>query len=202
MNVFYDSANSEEDIDAKNDTDENYNKLEVMELPNNKVLLVDKELYDYIQMLPTQLINHLYIRCMREYWKQYIPKTSKIPSWYPRAVKQQNILFEARQKNIHFLHLSCNTLEQYKKYIIGCQCSYCLNVSEQTRLTELIKYELSSDYFMSSLPDTSTIWNDIIEYIIDIDTNEVHLALPIFSPDYESYNLRDIIHGDPILFSS
>ena len=98
--------------------------------------------------------------------------------------------------------MSCNTLEQYKKYIIGCQCSYCLNVSEQTRLNELIKYELSSDYFMSSLPDTDTIWNDIIEYIIDIDTPELLPALPIFSPDYESYNLRDIIHGDPILFSS
>ena len=28
MNVFYDSANSEEDIDDTNDTDESYNKLE------------------------------------------------------------------------------------------------------------------------------------------------------------------------------
>ena len=55
---------------------------------------------------------------------------------------------------------------------------------------------------MSSLPGTDTIWNDRIEYIIDIDTPELLPALPIFSPDYESYNLRDIIHGDPIVFSS
>ena len=202
MNVLYDSADSDEESDDNDVNDVSYNKLEVIELSNNKVLLVDKELYNYIQMLPIQLRNHLYIRCMRDYWKQYIPITSKIPTWHRYAVKQQKLLFDARLRNIHFLHLPCNTLSRYKKYIIGCQCRYCLNVSEPTKLTELIKYELSSEYFISSLPETTTKWNNRNDYIFDIDTNDILWGLPIYNPDYETYNLKGIIQGDPIVFSS
>ena len=80
---------------------------------------------DNIQQLPTQLRNKIYIMSMRNYWRKYIPLTAQVPSWYEHAISQKKMLFDAMQENIHFMHLPCNTLEENKKYILGCQCSYC-----------------------------------------------------------------------------
>ena len=72
-----------------------------------------------IKQLPPQLRNMIYIICMRNFWRQYIPLTSKVPTWYNLRLSQEEQLFHARQNNIHFLHIDSNTLPEYKKYIIG-----------------------------------------------------------------------------------
>jgi len=118
----YDTCDSDED---KNNCISK--KYVVIQLLSQKKILIDKELYENIQDLPTVLKHRLYIRTMREYWKdQGISIVSRVPSWYYRSVEIDKMLFEARNKNIHFMHLPCNTLPQYKSYIVGCQCDYCL----------------------------------------------------------------------------
>jgi len=90
----------------------------------NKYFELDKQLYKRINQLPPQLRNYLYIWCMKLFWREFIPVTAKIPMWNNRANYQRNLLFQARQHNIHFMHLPCNTLPENKQYIIGCQCFF------------------------------------------------------------------------------
>ena len=83
--------------------------------------------YQIVPYLPTSLKNKIYITWMREFWKEYVPLTAKIPSWYPRRIATEKEIFDSRHKNIHFLHLPFNTLRENKRWIIGCQCQDCLS---------------------------------------------------------------------------
>ena len=51
-------------------------------------------------------------------------------------------------KNIHFLHLPCNTLESYKEYIPGCQCKFCQTKIKELyhKLKEEVKYKKLQQY--------------------------------------------------------
>ena len=71
---------------------------------------------------------------MKKYWKDrllnndtflplYVKYNQKLISY------QRNVLFN----NIHFLHLDCNTLPENKKYILGCQCDYCISYPQSTK---------------------------------------------------------------------
>ena len=85
-------------------------------------LLLYMTIFGYVYVLK----HRLYILSMREYWKdQGISHISRIPLWYASAVKQQQLLF-ITCKNIHFMHLPCNTLTMHNIYP-GCQCDYCLH---------------------------------------------------------------------------
>jgi hypothetical protein len=83
--------------------------------------------YQIVPYLPTNLKNKIYITWMREFWKDYVPLTAQIPSWYPSKIAIEKEIFDSRYRNIHFLHLSFNTLRENKRWIIGCQCSDCLS---------------------------------------------------------------------------
>lgn len=166
------------------------------------ILLIDKQLYDNINNLPNNVRNRIYIKASRNFWRKFVPVTAKVPSWYPREVKRQKLLYLATTKNIHFLHLPFNTLETNKKYIIGCQCSYCLHEYDHIKFTETIKHILSPTYFRKSLPRTESKWNERYELIYNPETGEVHWGMPIFNPDYDIMNLKMIIDGHPIEFSS
>ena len=169
------------------DSDEDKNEYTIVQYRvlnlSNHSILINKELYDNIQSLPRELRHRLYIRTMREYWKdQGISMVSRVPSWRASAIKQEILLFEARHKNIHFLHLPCNTLPEYKTYIVGCQCDYCKYMVNP--LEKLRKQRLNSEgflYFYKTVPFTESIWNDKIEEIGDNV-----FGLPIFNPDYDS----------------
>ena len=82
---------------------------------------------EVIKTLPHSIRNKIYIICMKEFWKEYVPLTAKIPSWYPRKIATDKEIFDSRYKNIHFLHLPFNTLRENKRWIIGCQCQDCLS---------------------------------------------------------------------------
>lgn len=152
-----------------------------------KVFLIDKELYDNIQSLPRDIKHRLYIRTMREYWKdQGISMISRVPSWRSSAIKQEILLFEARHKNIHFLHLPCNTLPEYKTYIVGCQCDYCkYKVNPLEKLRKIRQNTEDIFYFMNNVPQTDSIWNDKIEEIGEDKDGIPMYGLPVFNPDYE-----------------
>jgi hypothetical protein len=168
-----------------------------------------------IKQLPPNLRNYLYIWCMKLFWRNYIPLTAKIPSWYNSYVIQQNNLLQARLKNIHFLHLPCNTLEENKNYILGCQCSYCKNYGIHNEgNVDIMKHILrqhynheylsNSGYFNKCVPYTESIWNNLHEYIEYIDNIEFNYkkGMSVFNPGYDILiNVNDIIHGKPIEFN-
>ena len=156
-----------------------------------------------IKQLPPQLRNMIYIICMRNFWRQYIPLTSKVPTWYNLRLSQEEQLFHARQNNIHFLHIDSNTLPEYKNYIIGCQCHFCkYMVPEEHQEQEQLNTLKSIQYFNDTIPSTESKWNSPLEHIYDPDTGEITNGYPIFSPYYDLIeNMKDIINGPPIEFS-
>jgi len=140
---------------------------------------------------------------MRNFWRKYIPLTAKIPSWYPLSLVQKNELFQAQQKNIHFLHLPCNTLYTNRNYIIGCQCHFCkYEVSEEHRKKEQQNNIDSINYFGKTVPYTDSKWNSTIEYIYDHVTGRLTPGYPVFTPYYDlEETVKDTIDGEPIEFS-
>ncbi len=178
------------------------------------------KLDDNIQQLPSQLRNKIYIMSMRNYWRTYIPLTAKVPSWYEHAIAQKQLLFNAIQENIHFMHLPCNTLEENKKYILGCQCSYCKNygLNEEsddindiyeytTRNIMEIEYCKDQSYFEHTVPFEKPFskWNSRWKWISYIDDdNEINLlmGMKIYYPGHDIfYTLNEIINGKPIYFN-
>ena len=176
---------------------------------------------DNIQQLPTQLRNKIYIMSMRNYWRKYIPLTAQVPLWYEHAISQKKMLFDAIQENIHFMHLPCNTLEENKKYILGCQCPYCKGYgldSESDDINAIYeynhrknmenKYLKDKKYFTKAVVPTETPldrWNARwrwISYINDEDEIKVLMGMKVFDPGENLFNtLKDIINDKPIYFN-
>jgi len=160
---------------------------------------------DYnLKQLPIPLRNKLFILCMRNFWRTYIPLTSIPPSWYASAVKQQQLLFNAKLDNIHFMHLPCNTLEENKTYIVGCQCSYCIkgkqHIGSLKYMCENIKQYYDDNYYYESVPYSGEGVNDIAN-IIEYGHEEL-IGLQNFNPNYAiRKTLQDKINGKPIYFS-
>jgi len=144
-----------------------------------------------LNLLPKQLYNKIYILCMRKYWRNYIPLTAQVPSWTKSAIQQRNLIYESMQKNIHFLHLPCNTLEEYKKYIPGCQCHYCQNRLNEFKLNE---FKLNEEY-----DKENSIIYDVIYNYNDFTYQKYNNYIPkssyilshtyIFDEDYNIFNI-------------
>ena len=97
-----------------------------------------------VSLLPRDVRAKIFIRCMRNYWRAYVPLTAQIPSWFGHKVEVEDELYQSRLKNIHFCHLSYNCLPELKKWIPGCQCEFCKNEAVDSRDTIAI---ISRDYF-------------------------------------------------------
>ena len=161
------------------------------------------ELDTNINQLPLNIRNKLYIICMRNYWRNYIPDTAKIPIWHEHAINQRQLLFDAMQKNIHFLHLPCNTLESNKQYILGCQCSFCefYGYGEDLEAKKIRKEKEKKYLEYGSLGKIFTYSKWYGNYEYNITNGEVKIGMKLFNPGEDIvYTLQDIIEGDPIHF--
>lgn len=128
-----------------------------------------------IKQLPQTIQNKLFIICMKEFWKQYVPLTAKVPSWYYHSIKIKQELVNARFQNIHFMHLPFNTLPENKQWIPGCQCDHCylFNLSAADSITtdstsdnkiietSIFHMEMYNTY-ISIIPFTNSTWNDYL----------------------------------------
>ena len=85
-----------------------------------------KSLTKNIKNLPEGLQRIIYVFSIKRYWKDESLIPRGIPIWFEYlqyiTKEKEKVYF----KNIHFLHLEFNTLPENKKYISGCQCSFCL----------------------------------------------------------------------------
>jgi hypothetical protein len=155
----------------------------VIKLSLNKLLFIDQELYDKINALPNILKYKIYIMKLRDFWRNYVPLTAQIPCWYDRYIKQKELLLNAQINNIHFLHLPCNTLETNKKYICGCQCSYCSKFDEDFKMITCINNTILNK---KDRPSTCSKWNND----------------DVFNPLYDIANYKRLIEYEPLNFSS
>ena len=78
-------------------------------------LNIDLDLKSKIDKLPIDIQKKLCIYTWRGFWRDYVPLTAKIPSWYIRKNKVEKIIYESKLKNIHFLHLPFNTINDNLK---------------------------------------------------------------------------------------
>ena len=93
---------------------------------------INHNLSKQISKLPMELQKKIYIITWRLFWRNYVPITAKIPSWYYNKINVDQIIFGSRINNIHFLHLPFNILPENKKWIMGCQCDFCFNYNNRT----------------------------------------------------------------------
>ena len=140
-----------------------------------------------IKTLPNSIRNKLFILCMKEFWKEYVPLTAKIPSWYNRKIEIERKIFESKQNNIHFMHLPFNTLPQNKTWIMGCQCYDCLSEN-------LLTIE-EKEFFYS----IQNIYNDV--YDLDFSQNKglTENFNPLYDTQYDT-SLKKRINGIQIEF--
>ena len=99
----------------------------------------DPLIQDILDKLPQDMINYIYIWWFRLFWRNYRPNTALVPTWYKRHVKIEKKIWEAKEKNIHFMHLPFNTLQCNKKWIPGCQCDYCKNYETHHKKKAVLK---------------------------------------------------------------
>jgi len=138
-----------------------------------------------ITLFPREIQAKICIHTWKNFWRSYVPLTAKPPSWIAYANYVKKILWEAQQKNIHFLHLPFNTLPENKEWIMGCQCDFCLKDTNATimekHMHSLIQYR-NSNYFADKIMphETTGTWNE--RFILSGDT-----FVKVFDPLCGSY---------------
>lgn len=165
------------------------------QIMNNIQYMNNLTLIECINILPKDIQKRIYIMTWKGFWKEYTPLTAKPPSWLKHYNYVKNTLWEAKQKNIHFLHLPFNTLPENKKWIMGCQCDFCLNDNSISEIEKhchyLVQYRNSyyfEDKFMENCKSNSSNWNQYLVPIKTInDINNYYHYNKVFDPLCGSY---------------
>ena len=129
-------------------------------------------------LLPENIRINIYLFAIKKYLREYIPPYSRISLWNPFKHNVMKELFKSNYQNVHFMHLSFNTLPENKQWIMGCQCDYCKNYDIHEKKKHYERQLNDCTYFNTMVPYTTFEWNDYICY-----TNEYKRI--IFDPLYE-----------------
>ena len=131
-----------------------------------KIEFFMNDLKHNISLLPKDIQKNIYIQTWKLFWREYVPLTAQVPSWYERKVVIEDIIFKSRIKNIHFLHLPFNIIPENKTWIMGCQCRYCSKIKYKYKRKEYIKLADDINYFYDKMPDSDPY---IVKYLLDYD---------------------------------
>lgn len=177
-----------------------------------------REAYTWLKLahLPKEIRNKICIQWYRNYWRNYLPLTAQTPTWMARKVAVDRELFESRRKNIHFMHLSFNTLPESKKWIPGCQCDYCIDPKVQRKsLYRILFLQLQYEpfggniaytpfhqdmrYYVESLEDPTEI-----ETILNDPGLKENISFDFFwGSQFEDSTMRNLRENEyPFTFSS
>ena len=105
-----------------------------------------KGLTKQIKKLPPDIQKKIYIYSYKIYWKHKALRECQVPEYYKDSLTIKKQMYDGIFNNIHFLHLDMNTKPEYKKWIMGCQCEYCLNENKNKRKE---KIKIYNDYINS-----------------------------------------------------
>jgi hypothetical protein len=182
----------------------------------NKIIETEKNnlsLIDWINLMPKDLQKKLCIITWRLFWRDYVPLTAKPPSWLKYKIYIEKTLWEARVKNIHFLHLPFNTLPENKKWIMGCQCDFCKNDTEICVVEKHIHYliQYKNPYYFTDNFMPKELYSDWNEYLTPIgysDNGENFYTLqlmkvfdPLCGSYKENYTSKRLREGGKFEFS-
>ena len=156
-----------------------------------KEVICKKQLTKKIKALPKGLQVKIYIFAMKEFNKEYVPPNGEIPIYHNHLNYVTNELGKTFINNIHFLHLDFNTLPENKRWIMGCQCSYCKS-QDICKEEEYEKYKSSSTYFLKHIKCTNgplNFWNYLYEYFVD-EYDDILTYTRVFDPLYSSREIE------------
>ena len=133
--------------------------------------------------------------------------TAKVPSWTHFYTMQQRYLWEARLNNIHFLHLPMNTLPENKKWIMGCQCDFCISTpvpSHYGKASRVIDHIDNINHFSNTVPqETIGYWNSHYYLVGDPADGTSHMTKifdPLCGSIFEDRTVTNLRNGAPIDF--
>jgi len=167
----------------------NYNK-KINDKKKRIKKIKNKKLTRYIINLPSDIQKKIFVYSIKNFYKKdYILPINKIPMWYSHQQEIEKQKSDCYLKNIHFLHLEMNTLPENKKYILGCQCDFCINHKDKNKYDHLI-----NDYQGISYIDEDIFIKDILgmddnnwinyNYWYQFENDD---GLPIFNPLYDKW---------------
>tara|TARA_B100000214_G_scaffold361807_1_gene325598 strand:+ start:3795 stop:4433 length:639 start_codon:yes stop_codon:yes gene_type:complete len=137
-----------------------------------------KPLSKKVKLLPKEIQRRIYVFAMKNYWKDNLLRKPILPL----HIIYNNYLIQEKKKvlidNIHFLHLDHNTLPENKKYIMGCQCSFCVDIPREKKNKTLSQVEDEDDFLKS------------------IHGNEGHFGNGLISPNmFVEYEYQSYVSG-------
>jgi hypothetical protein len=120
----------------------------------------------------------------------------------------QRQLWEARLKNIHFLHLPMNIIPENKEWIMGCQCDFCISTpvpSQYGKAARVIDHIDNINYFSDTVPQESIgYWNShyyLVGNPIDGTSHMTKIFDPLCGSIYEDRSVAHLRNGTPIDFN-
>lgn len=187
-----------------------YKKKKKIKIINHKKLIQTDIAY-FIHCLPEDIQKRIYIITWKMIWRDYVPLTAQAPSWHHHMNYVKNELWDAQLNNIHFLHLPFNTLPENKKWIMGCQCDFCLNDTEvdvvEKHIHYLIQYRNSYYFTDNFMPNESiSSWNEYLVPVYKnpfIDDNTILKKVfdPLCGSYKENYTSKRLREGGKFEFS-
>mgnify|MGYP001201405211 FL=1 len=161
-----------------------------------------------IQKMPLDIQKKICIWTWRLYWRDFVPITAKVPTWMVHSQYMQRQLWEARLKNIHFLHLPMNIIPENKEWIMGCQCDFCISTpvpSQYGKAARVIDHIDNINYFSDTVPQESIgYWNShyyLVGNPIDGTSHMTKIFDPLCGSIYEDRAVAHLRNGTPIDFN-
>tara|TARA_B100000214_G_C23969618_1_gene629442 strand:+ start:2618 stop:3310 length:693 start_codon:yes stop_codon:yes gene_type:complete len=161
--------------------------------------------------LPKEIQRRIYIFAMKGFWKNDFLRRPLKPIWCDYKKYLDNQYKKCIIDNVHFMHLEFNTLPEYKRWIPGCQCDYCIHHHESKK-DEFDKIFNDPDYFYEIIQCNSfecNFWNQhliIFAHVNDLFTENMIPSIRIFDPlrgymtqIYDQIKMSP--HESPIYFS-
>ncbi len=144
-----------------------------------------KSLTKRIKNLPKELQKKIFIFSMKSFYKRYLLEKPLFTfhNAYVRHINKmkKKVIID----NVHILHLDCNTLPENKKYIMGCQCDYCISCPRELK-DEMYNYVGdSSPKFINSI---GGLGNDFLGEL-EIFCNGVISPSEFFEYEYHTYSV-------------
>ena len=174
---------------------DNFKKYNLLEGQSDDLeinIIKSSEITKLLKSLPNEIQKKLYILSMQNYWKIKTLETSLRPMYHDYISYIEKQKAKVFYDNIHFMHLECNTIEDTKEWIPGCQCDFCLHnpmikkkykqkiYDEMLEGNTLVPYEKCVHCY------DNNYWNAQfkLNYVDIIGTNEYYciIAHTIFNP--------------------
>ena len=182
-------------------------KTRIIKRQRKKLFREKWRLRTQINQMPPDIQKKLCIWTWRLYWRDFVPITAKVPTWMVHSQYMQRQLWEARLKNIHFLHLPMNIIPENKEWIMGCQCDFCISTpvpSQYGKAARVIDHIDNINYFSDTVPQESIgYWNShyyLVGNPIDGTSHMTKIFDPLCGSIYEDRSVAHLRNGTPIDF--